>query len=380
MKGDSLNVENVSEVDLIQAWIFLKSRLLHISIFVIGMCIIMFLSTFLMQETYKAQATLLPLEQSGGMGNMASFIGQFSLKMAKSVKKGSSGGSVSKLTVILKSRNLTEKVIKEMNLMPVLFPGKWDAKKDRWKEGVEVPELQRGISKLMKMVETDFNNDIDAIEVVGIMPNQEIVADVINTYVRLLQRRIAESEFTIQKKNRLFLEKQLANNKIEAIKGGKELSEFYKDNRVSSVDANIDISLDVIGETGDDELFLSSNPGMKDLINALSKVESLKEDRSDVLKYREALKDVPQQVYLDYLQDRQQVLLSTYSMLASKYEMAKIDEAKNELTFEVIDRAYKPLGIYSPKRKLMVAATFIISVFLSVVYVFFKLHMGIRQT
>ena len=51
-------------------------------------------------------------------------------------------GGQSGLTVeaVLESRTLKERVIKDLNLLPKLFPGKWDSTNHRWKlEGDEKP-------------------------------------------------------------------------------------------------------------------------------------------------------------------------------------------------------------------------------------------------
>jgi len=42
------------------------------------------------------------------------------------------GGTLEKLEVVLKSRALSSRVITNHDLMPILFPKKWDAGKKKW--------------------------------------------------------------------------------------------------------------------------------------------------------------------------------------------------------------------------------------------------------
>jgi len=79
--------------------------------------------------------TIYPLggSKSGGLSSLLS-----SLPVSLPVPVGGQSG----LTVeaVLESRTLKERVIKDLNLLPKLFPSKWDSTNHRWKlEGDEKP-------------------------------------------------------------------------------------------------------------------------------------------------------------------------------------------------------------------------------------------------
>ena len=84
------------------------------------------------------------------------------------------------------------------------------------------------------------------------------------------------------------------------------------------------------------------------------------------------VQDVPQQVYLQYLTLRQELLGRMNALLTQQYEMAKIEESKEDLSFQVIDWARVPLRKDRPKRAQIVASAFILSAFISVLYLFFR--------
>ncbi len=60
-----------------------------------------------------------------------------------------------------------------------------------------------------------------------------------------------------------------------------------------------------------------------------------------------------------------------FELLTQQYEMAKIEEAKEDITFQVIDRAVPPEKRIKPKRKLVVMLAGVVSLFAGVFAVFF---------
>jgi uncharacterized protein involved in exopolysaccharide biosynthesis len=60
-----------------------------------------------------------------------------------------------------------------------------------------------------------------------------------------------------------------------------------------------------------------------------------------------------------------------FELLTQQYELAKIEEAKDELTFQVIDYAIAPETRIKPQRTLMVVLAGVVSLFLGIFIVFF---------
>ena len=55
--------------------------------------------------------------------------------------------------------------------------------------------------------------------------------------------------------------------------------------------------------------------------------------------------------------------------------MAKIDESKEDLNFQVIDWARVPVRKFKPKRSQIVMTAFVMSLFLAVFYAFFREYL-----
>jgi uncharacterized protein involved in exopolysaccharide biosynthesis len=101
--------------------------------------------------------------------------------------------------------------------------------------------------------------------------------------------------------------------------------------------------------------------------------EELQSQIDDLKRQLEAVRivrDVPQQVYLQYLTVRQELMTRMNALLSQQYEMAKIEESKEDLSFQVIDWARVPIKKFKPKRAQIVIAAFVLSGFLGVFYVF----------
>ncbi len=111
--------------------------------------------------------------------------------------------------------------------------------------------------------------------------------------------------------------------------------------------------------------------GRKQLSEDLATLTTEKTALEEQIKRARIVKDVPQQAYLEYLTGYHQLLVQLTSLLVQQYEMAKMDEAKEDITFQVIDRARVPFRRHKPKRTLIVIVSFIASFIIAVVTVFF---------
>ena len=188
----------------------------------------------------------------------------------------------------------------------------------------------------------------------------QTAAMLVNVTVDELQRFINENAFTEAKRNRIFIEKQVEQNKRALLEAGKEINEFYTANRVSNSEAKVDVSLGV----GD----LVQTVGDGDDVGVLFAKKIELDKKVDEAKM---VKNVPQQVYLAYLMLRKELLVRMDGMLATQYQMSKIEEVKEELSFQVIDKAIPPLTKFKPQRSKIYLNGFLISLFAAVFLAFF---------
>jgi uncharacterized protein involved in exopolysaccharide biosynthesis len=208
------------------------------------------------------------------------------------------------------------------------------------------------VNRLMSSV-MRFKNDEQTgmLVVTAAYPNPDMAAKIANAYVDILQDIINENSNQVAKKDRIFIDEQLAKRKIEYLKVAKELSKFYGVGRVSNVKSSLDVQVPL---KGDDGVYEG---------DILSILEEKEKELAGKLEQVEVVEDVPQQVYLQYLTLRKELLQQMCSLLAQQVEVTKIKELEKTLSFQIVDSAEPPLQRSKPKRKQMVMFALIGSVF-----------------
>ncbi len=137
-----------AEIDLIKIFSLLwknKGVIFVITLICSGASV---LYAFSLPDIYTAEATIMPVDSSGKStgGGLGSLGGLASLAGVSAHHKG--GYKTANLAV-MKSRLFIMNFIKDNNILPTLFPQKWDNKKKTWvlKSGNKKPTLQAGYKK-----------------------------------------------------------------------------------------------------------------------------------------------------------------------------------------------------------------------------------------
>jgi uncharacterized protein involved in exopolysaccharide biosynthesis len=117
---------------------------------------------FLTPPVYRAATVVVPAANgSGGLnGALSSALGSFGgLAALAGVRLGSEGSQTDEALAVLRSRNFTARFIADKNLIPLLFPDKWDAASSKWKSGLgEIPTMSDGLLKFDRSIRS-INND-----------------------------------------------------------------------------------------------------------------------------------------------------------------------------------------------------------------------------
>jgi len=306
---------------------------------------------YIMPKKYKAEVSLMPITASGsgGMSGVMNQIGSLPLLGGALGDLGKLGGGKGKeLVNILKSRTLTEKIINHFDLLKVLYAKQYDAQTKSFHEGfpaflMPVPVLEDAVDKFGRKVEkVDEDKKTGLIKVEIVMKDPVLAAKVANQMIVELQDFIENNSLTVSKRNRIFLEEQLVKTRAKLLESGKSLNQFYADNKISSIVPQIDVEVGSYQKTP--KAFAEFEEEFTNVSNlqasAQEKVEQAKVSR------------VPGQVYLQYLNLNRELLAKTYALLTQQYELAKIDEAKEDLAFQVIDKAEIKVRQDSPKLKI----------------------------
>lgn len=361
------------EINLLDYWRVLMRRKRLIAAVVSLGTLIAIIYALLLPKIYKAEATLLPIGGGQSSGLAAALMGQTGLG---GLLGGIGGDSLATpLMAVLESRTLAERAINNLDLKKILFEKLWDKERNAWKVSGKdkVPNLEAAVATLRSMLLIKANAKSNLIQIAGLSKTPEFAARLVNGYIEELANYLVENELTSAKRNRIFIEEQLENNKVQVLETGKELSQFYGNNRISNRDPRLDVTVSISKRSQGLPLpprEKGVSGGNKQVSENLAKLEKEQAQLKKILRETRIVKDVPQQIYLDYLTGYYQLLGQMNALLTQQYEMARINEAKEDISFQVIDWARVPQQRFKPNRRQIVMMAFAMSLFAATFIVF----------
>lgn len=334
--------------------------------------------SIVLPKRYVATATLLPpVEQpeilgissvlGGGLGGMASLAGLPGIASPSDV-----------FGKILSSRRVMEGVIEKCNLM------------DEY--GVESMEEAlaelRGATSVRISAEGIITISIDS-------ETRVLAADVANSYVDELDRFNREVNMTRGKRNRIFIEERLEKVKEDLNAAEESLRVFQQRHRTVSLDDEVRAAIEAAGNLKADVIAREVQLG---LLREYATEESapVKRLRSEIAQLSRQLKQIEYGVNpkgpdtkfgagfsvpfaklpavgleLARLTREAKIQETVFELLTQQYEQAKIMEARDTPTVQVLDRAVPPERKSFPQRKKLVMVGFILSLVVGVGLSFF---------
>jgi uncharacterized protein involved in exopolysaccharide biosynthesis len=160
-----------------------------------------------MSNVYRSEATLVARTQEETSFNPLTALGGLGGAMAEGLGLGG-GGSLEKLEVVLKSRNLTNRVIKKYNLMPVIFPRDWDEKKKKWTTD-DPPTLQDGWKEMQDRLTVRVDIKKNTLKVGFDHEDPKTAKKVVDHYLTELSEILREEVLKDAAENKRFFRKQL---------------------------------------------------------------------------------------------------------------------------------------------------------------------------
>jgi uncharacterized protein involved in exopolysaccharide biosynthesis len=369
------------EINLLDyIYVLVKWRKLIIINFLV-VSILIAIYTLIMPKTFKARAVIMPpTTQTGGLSGLISNlpIGDFGL-----------GGGISDETnsflAILKSRRLLENVAEKFELMERY--GTEDIEETllvlRQNIGIEIQE--EGTVLITASVATPFfpgEEDNDEA--------RNLSADMANFILRELDRINKELETTQARYNRQFIEKRYNQNLRDIETAEQELKEFQEKNDAialpEQVNAAIEAAADIKAEIIASEVKLGAlkatlNPDHPEVQKLNLEVRELRDALSEI-KYGKARQDTSFSLFPSFVEAPElgvkliqltremEVQNKLYEFLVQQYEQAKLQEAKDTPTVQVLDSAIPPIKRDKPQRKLTVLIGGSLAIFLSLFAVF----------
>jgi uncharacterized protein involved in exopolysaccharide biosynthesis len=218
--------------------------------------------SFAMQRLYEAEVVALPVGDQRGLPSLRSLMGGYgALSSLAGISLPGSENPAEMAVVRLKSRGFIEGFIKENDLLPVLFPKKWEASKGVWRKPDESPTLQDGYALLTNKVlrvAVDKRSNTVTVEVRWTDP---VTASTwANLIVERLNRVTREEAVTEANKSVIYLQREFENaQSVELRQSIAMLLEGQMNRRMMAV-TQPDYSLKVIDAARPSEIDRYASP------------------------------------------------------------------------------------------------------------------------
>jgi len=251
--------------------------------------------------------------------------------------------------------------------------------------------MEEAVSLLReKCVAISINEETGEIKIIVETTDKQLSADIANTYWKNLEKYNIENRMTKGKQKRIFIEKRLEEVKSRLDSAATIINRFQKQYKTLILDEQtknvISIYSDLISqeieieiEIGFSKQFVSENSQQLEI---LKKKKQVLKDKIKLLEKSEGdfggdyllnLKKIPD-IYKRYeaLVLNINIQKKIYKYLMSEYEQAKIEEAKDLPTIEIIDKAI-PAGKRSkPQRAKICILSFFLALILSSLFVYIR--------
>jgi uncharacterized protein involved in exopolysaccharide biosynthesis len=323
---------------------------------------------------YTATARILPpQESSSGLSGLLSGAGGGLARLAG----GFIGGkTTSDLYVgILKSRTVADALIKEFNL----------------KELYRAKYLADVYKMLAKRTNINVSRKDQIISVSVEDPDPQRAAQMANTYVDMLDQINRTVNITEGHRKRVFLENRLNKVMEDLAKAEVELKEFQEKYKVVAIEEQARVAIEgaarIKGEiiVAQTELEVLKEFGTERQNEAIMLKAKIAELQSQLVRIEKGnpgkgdsnfylpFNELPELgMRLARLMREAKIQEKVFELLSGQYELAKIEEAKDVNTIQVLDPAVPPDKKSRPKRRLIVIITTFMGFFFAVLLAFFR--------
>lgn len=367
-------IENKIEFSVGNIFNLLLTKKYRILIFVFIFTSLVIGYSYIAPQEYKAQASILPPEDSQSLGGFGSFLQSLSGGLSLG-----SGAQPSKLMIfqeILKSREVAKKVAELTNL-----DKKYEFVKDSNFEGLYkmiaamlVVEMKKsGLITVTTITATPyFPNKKDKDE------TAKLSADIVNSSIKALDILNREKSTSKAKRKKEFIERILAEKKILLNSLDSTIEKFRQENKIIALDDQSQAILNNATSIGSElakaevELnlkLLEYEPQSQIIKSSKEKVSTLNAQYQKIQKgglakdyFSIPLENVPtiMRRYSNLIRDQKIMEQLNLYLETQRYQEA-IQEHSDVSTVETLDWAQIPKDRYSPSRKVM----FLLGVFLS---------------
>ena len=307
---------------------------------------------FTMPPWFRAEASLLPASEEESGFSIASLLKGVAVP---GIKIPTQVTPADVFIAVLQSRRINEEMVKRFDL------------KKRYKvkrTGDAIKELL-GHSKF-KMSEAG----LISLSVEDTDP--KIAADMANAYIELLDRYNREVRMSKGRRTRLFVETRLTDTRRDLAQAEQRLANYQATHKTVAVSPEISSSMETAAKLYAQRAALEVKLGV---IRSYSRNRTDEEGQTveELAQLDRQLSLLPATgLEIARLLREVKVQEQVFILLTAQYEEARIDEARDVVTVDPLDVASPPEHKAHPKRLLMMAAAFALSLAIGVAYALFQ--------
>ena len=381
---EAIKNENTDqEIDLLDYLSVLMKHRKTIVRNVVVVALLIAIVSFILPRSYTAIATILPPEESNSSGILAALsnspLSSLILKEA---------GTTSELFVeMIKSRSVFDGVLQREFLYQ---KNKKNAQPKTLRQILNTKSLELGRKKLATKVSVKASPE-GIVSVAVELGDPHLAADVANALIKELDKINNEKNSSRAKNTRIYIEEQLKLTEEKLKKASEELVKFQEKYKAISLEDQTKTAIEKAGELKG--LIMGKNvelgvalqtmkPNNVYIIQLKKEIEEL-EKQYNYLQYGNSLElkdqkefyvpfaDVPGVgIELANLMREVKVQETVWQLLNQQYFQAKIQEARDTPTIQVLDEAVPPEMRTKPKRKLLILIGSFLTLIFSIFWAF----------
>ncbi len=359
------------EINLLDYWRVLIKHKKLIGAIVGAAIVISVIYSLLLPKVYSSTAKIFAPQQDNSLS--AGILAQLPGGLSGLASGMLSGGTPADIWVaVLESQTLKGAIVEKYDLRNRYEAKTIEAARNVLNGNVRIKKSREGIVSITV-------EDI----------NPEKAAELTNAFVEELDRINRELITSSSRRMRIFVEERLEETKEKLTEAEDTLKNFQEKNKAIKMDDQSTAIIEAVGlmkgqlmaKEVELQTLLSfatlNNPQVemlraeiKALQRGLRELEGTTSDKtSDILIPTAKIPDLGLR-YARLLREFK-IQETLFELLTQQYEMARIQEAKDSPTVQVLDRALVPEKRSKPKRKRIVMLSVIVSVFLAVFLAFF---------
>ncbi len=307
---------------------------------------------FMLPPWYKATGQLMPpSEEESGFGLARLLRGV----AVPGIKVPTQATPADVFIAVLESRRISELIIQRFHLQ----------KKYKKKY------MQDAVKELQKHVKFELT-DAGTVKMWVEDKNAKTAAEILNTYVTLLDEFNREVRMTKGRRTRLFVEGRLTETHRDLTVAEQKLADYQTKHKTVVLSPEMSSAIESGAKLFAQRTALQVRLGM---VQSYSRGMSDEEEqiKQQLVQLDRQLASLPETgLELARLMRDVKVQEQVFVLLTAQFEEARIDEARDIVTVEVLDPGRVPERKDRPRRGLIIASVFLISLGISVAYAMFR--------